>query len=425
VSDIAQATPTDPAADAGQTPPKPPGGFFRAIDRLRVANTVVVTVLAFLVALVVGAILIAVTNTAVINASKYFFQHPADTFSAAWQAISSAYSALFEGAIINPSAIGSGNFSAIFGPLSETMVNATPLILVGLSVGLAFRAGLFNIGGQGQIILGACASGFVAFHYHMPMILHLIVAIVAGVVAGGLWGGLAGWLKARRGAHEVITTIMLNYIAYYFLVFLLGETFFKRPGSNQAISPLVDGNSRLPHLLGANLRVNAGLLLALAAAAGVSWLLKRSKLGFELRAVGANQAAARTAGMDVGGTTIKVMFIAGALSGLAGVTQVLGTATGYSITTDVDAGAGFNGITVALLGRANPWGTVLAGLLFGALTAGGITMQAQTGTSVDLVLVLQATIVLFIAAPNLIIAMFRLRPTGSSFSQQLAKGWNG
>jgi len=401
----------------------PPARGGRGLNWLRGKNAVVVTALAFVLALVVGAVLIIVTNTAVINASKYFFQQPSDTFSAAWQAVSSAYSALFEGAILNPSSLSSGNLTEILAPISQTLANATPLILVGLSVGLAFRAGLFNIGGQGQIIIGACFAGYVGFHWHLPVVVHLLVALVAGVVGGAIWGGLAGWLKAKRGAHEVITTIMLNYIAFYFLVFLLGETWFKRPGSNQAISPLVDSNAQLPHLLGSSLPVHAGLLLALGAAAGVSWLLKRSKLGFELRAVGANQAAAQTAGMRVQRTYTVVMLIAGGLSGLAGCSQVLGT--NYSITTDVDGGAGFTGITVALLGRANPWGTVLAGVLFGGLTAGGTVMQVQTGTSIDLVTVLQAVIVLFIAAPALVTAVFRLKSTGSSFSQQLAKGWNG
>jgi general nucleoside transport system permease protein len=417
-------TSAPPAAETAETPPEGRGsGTLGWLSRLREANTVVVTALSFVLALAVGAVLIAVTNAAVIKSAGYFFQQPGDTFRAAWSAVAAAYSALFEGAILDPSSLSSGNMSLILSPLSETLTNATPLIMVGLSVGLAFRAGLFNIGAQGQIIIGAICAGYVGFHFHLPTGLHLIVALLAGILGGALWGGIAGVLKARTGAHEVITTIMLNYVAFYLLAFLLTENGFKRPGSNQAISPIVDSNATLPHLLGSGLRVHAGLLLALLAAAGVGWLLKRSKLGFELRAVGANQAAARTAGMNVERTYILVMLIAGGLSGLAGCSQILGT--NPAITSDIDAGIGFNGITVALLGRANPWGTVLAGLLFGGLTAGGITMQAETGTSVDLVTVLQALIVLFIAAPALVSALFRLRPAGGSFVQNLATGWNG
>ena len=182
-------------------------------------------------------------------------------------------------------------------------------------------------------------------------------------------------------------------------------------------------SARLPHLLGSDLRVHAGLIVAVAAAAGASWLLTRSTTGFQLRAVGANPAAARTAGMNVERSFVVVMLLAGGLAGLAGCSQILGTNT--AITGDIDAGIGFDGITVALLGRANPWGTVLAGLLFGGLKAGGLAMQSRTSTPVDLVTVLQALVVLFIAAPALVSSVFRLKTDGSGGSQQLAKGWNG
>jgi general nucleoside transport system permease protein len=415
-----------PAADP--EPPAPsrrPGLLLRLLSWLREANSVVLTVYAFVLALAVGAVLIVVTNTATLKAAKYFFQAPGDTFSAGWSAVSSAYSALFEGAILNPASLSSGDWTKILNPLSETLVNATPLILVGLSVGLAFRAGLFNIGGQGQIIIGAVCAAYVGFTWHLPAVVHLLAALVAGTLGGAVWGGISGWLKARSGAHEVITTIMLNYVALNLLAFLLTANGFQRPGSNQAISKVVDLNSRLPHLLGSSLRLHAGLFLALAAAAAVGWLLKRSQLGFKLRAVGANPAAARTAGIDIEQNKIVVMVLAGALAGLAGCSQVLGTTTHYAVTQDVDAGIGFNGITVALLGRTRPWGTVLAGLLFGGLTAGGTIMQSQTGTSVELVTVLQAVIVVFIAAPALVSSVFRTRGTGEGIGTSIATGWNG
>jgi simple sugar transport system permease protein len=240
---------------------------------------------------------------------------------------------------------------------------------------------------------------------------------------GALWGGLSGWLKARTGAHEVITTIMLNYVAVFLLGYLLTENGFKRSGSNQAISRIVDSNARLPKLFPEPLRVHAGLIVALLAAAGVAWLLNRSKLGFQLRAVGTNQFAARTAGMDVGRNYVVSMMLSGALAGLAGCSQILGTNS--SITQDIDAGIGFTAITVALLGRAQPWPTVLAGILYGAFQAGGVTMQSRTGTPIDLVNVLQSIIVLFIAAPALVSAIFRLRGAADTSGQQLAKGWNG
>jgi simple sugar transport system permease protein len=243
------------------------------------------------------------------------------------------------------------------------------------------------------------------------------------VLGGALWGGIAGWLKARTGAHEVITTIMINYVAFHLLAFLLGVRGFQAPPYGQAISERVDATARLPRLLGSDLRLHAGLLLALAAAAGVAWLLDRSTIGFQLRAVGANQFAARTAGMDVQRSYTFVMVVSGGLAGLAGVSQILGTNS--QVTQDIDAGIGFDGITVALLGRASPGGTVVAGILFGALRAGGTTMQSRTGTPIDLVQVVQAVIVLFIAAPALVRAVFRVKAQGGGVSQELAKGWNG
>jgi ABC-type uncharacterized transport system permease subunit len=414
---------SDTVEDVRPAEPVPPAEHRSVWRWLREANPVVVTVLSLFSALVVGGLLIAVTNSKTTHAMSYFFAYPWDTFIFGWQAIWEAYKALFEGAIFNPSSLSSGSFTQLMSPISETLVTATPLILVGLSVGLAFRSGLFNIGGQGQIIMGAVFAGYVGFAWQLPPGIHLLVALFAGVLGGALWGGLAGWLKAKTGAHEVITTIMLNYIALYLLQYLLGVGGFQQAGSDQAISRVVHPSARLPHLLGSGLRVHAGLLVAVAAAAGVSWLLNRSTTGFQLRAVGANPAAARTAGMNVERSFIVVMLMAGALAGLAGCSQILGTNT--AITGDLDAGIGFDGITVALLGRANPWGTVLAGLLFGGLKAGGLAMQSRTSTPVDLVTVLQALVVLFIAAPALVSSVFRLKPGENGASQQLAKGWNG
>jgi ABC-type uncharacterized transport system permease subunit len=395
----------------------------------RRSDTALVTALAVVVALIVGAVLIALSDSDVLNAFGYFFAAPGDALHASWSAVSAAYSALFQGAIVSPETIravadGQAPVSSVFGPLSETIVTATPLICAGLSVSLAFRSGLFNIGGEGQVAIGAITAGYVGFAWHLPPVLHVVAAVLAGLIGGGFWGLIAGWLKARTGAPEVITTIMLNYVALYLLLYLLGTTRFQRPGRSDAISREVDGDARLPHLAGSALRLHTGILLALAAAALVAWLLTRSTLGFRLRAVGANPTAARTAGMSVERTYAVAMLLAGGLAGLAGATQVLGTA--YTLTPGISANIGFDAITVALLGRASPWGTVLAGLLFGALRAGGVQMQAQTGTPIDVVTVIQALIVILIAAPPLIRSIFRLRAarTGGA-GATLAKGWNG
>lgn len=402
-----------------QTPAVPEAP--RAKRRGSAWDTALVTVLSFVTALVISAILIAISDQQTRSSFKYFGHYPGDTFRFAWSAIWHTYQALFYGAIFNPHTAGNGTLAGYLGPISETLTDATPLIAGGLAVGLAFRAGLFNIGGQGQIILGAIFAGFVGFHWHMPVVIHLIVAILAGVLGGALWGGLSGFLKAKTGAHEVITTIMLNYVAVNLLGYLLSVKGFQAPPYGQAISNPVDHNATLPLLLGGSLRVHLGLILSLAAAAFVWWLLRYSRLGFRLRAVGANPFAAKTAGMHVENSYVVVMLLSGALCGLAGVSQVLGT--NPQITGDIDAGIGFDAITVALLGRANPVGTVFAGLLFGALHAGGPMMQQYA--PIELVQVIQSLIVLFIAAPAVIRAIFRLKTSGVSVGAELAKGWNG
>jgi ABC-type uncharacterized transport system permease subunit len=394
----------------------------RLLDFYLYGNTVVVTVLAFFCALVVGAILIAVADQATRASFTYFFSAPGDAISNAWTAITAGYGALFRGAIFDSRSISTGG-AALFTPISNTLLNATPLILGGLAVSVAFRTGLFNIGVQGQLIMGAIFAGYVGFAWQLPPVLHVLVALLAGVLGGALWGGLAGVLKARTGAHEVITTIMLNYIALGLLTFLLGVSGFQAPGSNQAISRPTEDDARLPRLFGSDLRVHAGLVIAVLAAVAVWWLLSRSTLGFSLKAVGANPFAARTAGMSVERSYTVVMLLSGALAGLAGCSQILGTNT--ALTGDVDAGLGFDAITVALLGGATPSGTVLAGLLFGAFRAGSVVMATDTSTPSEIVSIIEPVLVLFIAAPALIRAIFRLRASRAGGVGQLAKGWNG
>ncbi|UQX87813.1 hypothetical protein M6D93_16115 [Jatrophihabitans telluris] len=369
------------------------------------------TGLAIVLALLIGGLMIVFSDDKVRSDLGYFFQHPTDFFSDAWYTLRDAYIALFEGAIFDPNQTGSA--SEVFTPIMGTIYTATPLILAGLAVALAFRAGLFNIGGEGQVIAGAFASGWVGLIVQLPPVLHLILAVIAGIAGGAFWGFIAGFLKARSGAHEVITTIMLNYVARFGLLFLLARPSIVAPADPQSSKP-IHGTARLPHLFGASLRVDLGVLLALAAAAFVAWLLVRSTLGFQMRAVGANPAAARTAGMSVGGVTMIAMSIAGGLAGLAGTTLALGGATSYSITPNISSNIGFDAITVALLGRSRPWGVVAAGLLFGALRQGGAQMQATPSVQapIDIITVVQALIVIFIAAPKLVQAIFRLKRLG-------------
>ena len=398
------------ATPVATTPPSPNRERFARAARDIVGGSVGISILAVVLALLVGAVLIALTDEKVQEASGYFFARPGDMLGAIWDSIAGAYSALFQGSVFN---FRAKDFGRAIRPLTETLTFATPLIVAGLGVGLGFRVGMFNIGGRGQMLMAAAAAGYVGFAIPLPPVIHLIAAVVAGLLAGAIWGGVVGLLKARTGAHEVIVTIMLNFVALYLISFLLRTPgALQAPGSdNPKTAPMLD-TAIFPELLGPSYNLHAGFLLAIAATFFVWWLFSRSSLGFKFRAVGENPHAARVAGINVNSVYVWAMALSGALVGLAGVAQVLGTVTtGFS--SGIDAGIGFDAITVALLGRSRPWGIFIAGILFGAFKAGGFAMQAAEGIPIDIVLVVQSLIVLFIAAPPLVRAIFRLPVPGS------------
>lgn len=394
----------------------PPGDFGTeptrwqsAFRRITTGNGTI-SVLSVILALVAGAIMIAFTDADVQRTAGYFFARPQDMLSAVWDSVSGAYVALFQGAIYNFRVDG---FAAGIKPLTETLKFATPLIAAGLGVGLAFRAGLFNIGGQGQMLMAAAAAGWVGTSMNLPWPLHMLAAILAGIVAGAVWASIAGILKARTGAHEVIVTIMLNHIAVYLLAWMLAtQGILQAPGSNNPKTAPMAESAVLPGILGPQYNLHTGFILALIAVAFTWWLLERSSLGFRFRAVGENPAAARVAGINVGKMYFLVMVAAGGLVGIAGVSQMLGTVTS-GFGGDIDAGIGFDAITVALLGRSTPLGILAAGILFGAFKAGGFAMQASENVPIEIVLVVQSLIVLFIAAPPLVRAIFGLPQPGA------------
>jgi general nucleoside transport system permease protein len=427
------AWPASPPAGGAPPPDEPPAGAGQApsfsqaiISAILDGNAVVVTLLAVVVAVVLGGLLIAFSDPVVLHLWSTFFSNPGAAISAAWGAAAAAYTALIEGSVINfhtiSAAFHGGSVGAIFYPLSQTCSDATPLILTGLSVALAFRAGLFNIGAAGQWVGGAIVATYLGFGVSLPPVIHVIVCLIGGFVGGAVTGWVVGELKARTGAHEVIVTIMLNYIMYNLLSFLLGTpTALQQPGQSNLISPPIAANAALPHVGGPPPQVDVGFLVALAAAAGVWWLLTRSTTGFRFRTVGANAGAARSAGMSVERTWADAMLVAGGLAGLAGAAVILGPL--QQITFNSYGTYGFDGITVALLGRGSPVGVVLAALLFGALHAGGTNMEAATQVPSDVVQVLQGLIVLLVAAPPLIKAIFRLRRTRTA-DLTVSKGWN-
>jgi len=405
---LPSGAPTDLPTEPGQAPNVKPDAEAPTANRILreiFSGSAVVTVLAVVLALLIAGVLIAATDSGVQTAFGYFFARPGDSFQAIANAVGGAYSSLFQGSIYNFLRPG---FVNGIKPLTETLTFATPLIVAGLGVALAFRVGMFNIGGRGQMLMASAAAGWVAFSLDLPWGIHMIVALLAGLIAGALWAGIAGALKAWTGAHEVIVTIMLNFIAFYLVSWMLRTPgLLQAPGSSNPKTPPMKDTAVFPELFGPQYNLHFGFILVIIATIVVWWILSRSSLGFKFRAVGENPHAARVAGINVPSIYIIGMLIAGALVGLAGVNQVLGTiTTGFS--ADIDAGIGFDAITVALLGRSTPWGTFAAGILFGAFKAGGFSMQAAQGVPIEIITVVQALIVLFIAAPPLVRTIFFL-----------------
>ncbi|HEX9854474.1 MAG TPA: ABC transporter permease [Acidimicrobiia bacterium] len=373
--------------------------------RLDWRRAVLVPVLAILLALMVSAVIIVVSDIDLWQNPS--FDQLGDTLDQARDALS----ALFIGSF--------GSLRAF----SSTLEFGAPLIFAGLAVAIGFHAGLFNIGAEGQMLMGGMAAVALGITFDLPIYLNLPLALVGGAIGGGIWGGIAGWLRAKTGAHEVVTTIMLNSIAGLAVVWMLSTSFFQPAGRQDPVSRDIATSARLPRLLGfldrSDLRVHFGIILALIAAYGIYWLLFKSTIGFEFRAVGANPDAAHYAGMRVTTIYVSVMFLSGALAGLAGMNQINGLL--FRASPGFSAGIGFDAISLALLGRSHPAGVVAAGLLFGALRAGGLDMQVVTDVPIDLIAVIQALVVVFIAAPALIRAIFRVR-TGEG-TGQVTKGW--
>jgi simple sugar transport system permease protein len=364
------------------------------------------TILSVILGFIVGAFFMIVSNKEFLQSVGYFFADPLASLRAAGDVVSAGYGALFKGAIYNSNA---ETFEAAIRPLTETLRLAGPLIAAGLGIGLGFRVGLFNIGGTGQLISGMIWATFVATRIELPPVIHFIVAILAAIAGSALVGAFVGFLKARTGANEVITTIMLNYVIVSFFNHLLLDNNLLQgatAGGHTKSDPAFE-TARLPNLFGENFALNLGFILSIVAVIIYWWLMERSTIGFRLRAVGFNSSAARTAGINVEGTYILALGLSAAFVGIAAANQALSSTGGVTPTTH--AGIGFDAITVALLGGSTASGVLLAGLLFGAFKAGSSAIQIE-GISPDVLGIVQGAIVLFIAAPPLIRAIFRLPP---------------
>jgi ABC-type uncharacterized transport system permease subunit len=362
----------------------------KVINALR---SLLVPVLAVLTSVIVGGIVIAIVG--------------GDPFA--------AFLGLAEGAF--------GSAAA----LSETAVWATPYIFAGLAVALAFKGGLFNIGAEGQLAFGAVAAAWFGYALpsvlgiDIPAIIHLPLTILAGTLAGAIWGGIPGWLKAKFGGHEVINTIMMNYIALNITSFLLnGPMKDQNPLNVVARTPLIATSAQIPVIF-PNFRIHWGFIFALLVAFLIWVLLWKTTLGFEIRTAGTNPDAAKYAGVNVPRTIVISMVLSGALAGLAGAIEVTGL--NYRHELGFSIGYGFDAIAIALLGKTHPAGVVLGAILFGAMRNGATRMQFLTQIPVDVISVIQALILLFVAADAIIRYIYRIRHREERVT--LTRGWGG
>ena len=347
-------------------------------------TTIRTPLLTVLTALALGAVLIGVT-------------------SGGPRAVGQAYGGLFEGALLKPQG------------LSESLVATVPYIFTSLAIALAFRAGLFNIGAEGQFQIGSlCAAWAGVAVTGLPPILHLPLTLLAAALGGAIWGAIPGALKVKTGGHEVINTMMMNYVAFRLVEFFTSGP-LKDPAASMVQTARVSRYAELPLLRAWGLplpphdRLHAGLLLAIAIAVAVWWLLTKTTIGFELRTVGRNPAAAQFGGMSIGRNVILAMALSGALAGIGGAVEVIGVSTCRCLPMSFSSGYGFESIAIALLARTHPLGILPASFLFGAMRNGADLMEIRSGVSKSIIAIIQAIVLLLVAAPSIVRWLYRLR----------------
>jgi simple sugar transport system permease protein len=394
-------------------------------------QAVLLPILAVFTALVIGAIIIAVSSADVLAAWKGVFTDPLGAITTTFGTVFEAYIALFEGSFGNPARfirgvsilVQTGELRPLLDalrPFTESLVIATPYIFAGLAVSVGLQGGLFNIGVEGQLFVGGLASAYVGYSLSgLPWVVHLPLSLLAGIAAGAIWGAIPGFLKARTGAHEVINTIMMNYIAFRLTDHLLQGPMARPDGL--PITPEIAPSAYLPALLPRPVRLHTGFFLALAVAGLIYWFLYKSVRGFELRMVGSSPRAARYAGVRIGWIIVLTMAISGALGGLTGANQVLGV--DHRMVRAFSTGYGFDSIALALLGNSHPLGVVLASLLFGFLRGGAARMQSVAAVPVELIRIIQGMVIIFIAAPVIIRRIYRLKVVPGEEAVHM-RGWS-
>jgi simple sugar transport system permease protein len=372
-----------------------------------VLDALLVPILAVFTALVIGGLIMVITDPNVYAA--WGEEGFVAALGAAWAGVSIAYRSLFSGSL--------GNAAAI----SESLVASTPYIFAGLAVAVGFRGGLFNIGGEGQLLVAAGVSVIIGYSLDLPAIIHLPLALIGGALGGAAYGAIPGYLKAKTGAHEVINTIMMNFIAFRFFDWAFTGP-LRRAGGDAPVTEEILPTAYLPQLF-TGYRFHWGFFLALAVAFGVWWLLFKTTLGFEIRTVGANPNAARYGGIKITRITVLTMAISGGLAGLAGSNEVLGL--NHFLASGFSAGYGFDAIALALLGKSHPLGVVLAALLFGTLRNGATRMQSIASIPIDIISIVQALVIVFIAAPAIVRWIYRVRVKSGELeeSTSFTRGW--
>jgi simple sugar transport system permease protein len=368
--------------------------------------------------LVIGGILAAVTTEEVIEA---FGRSIGEGFKEALELIWNTYSSLFIGSFGEPrkmiTSLFSGDREAIrsaFKPFLESMVTTTPYIFTGVAIALGFQAGIFNIGAEGQLFMGSVMAAWAGFAFKgLKPIVHIPFALGVGFLAGALWGFIPGWLKAKTGAHEVINTIMMNYIAFNLTEFLIAGPF--QDPVDTFKTPNIEESAKLLRLFEDPIRFNIGTFLGIGVAVFTWYMLYKTTWGYEIRSVGLNPNASRYAGINATVVTILSLTLSGAFAALGGATMMLGVI--FRQTQSLSTGYGFDSIAVSLLAKNHPLWVIVTAMLFGFMRHGSRVMQLKTGIPIDIISILQGLIIFFLAAPAMIRTLYRLKEPKKEFEE--------
>ena len=386
-------------------------------------SSLTIIILSIISGFILGGILVILTTPEVYQAFGRSF---GEGLSASWQIVAKTYSSLFIGSFGDPAkikaAFASGDSTAInkaLSPFFESLVVTTPYLFTGVAVALGFKAGLFNIGAEGQVQIGGIAAAWAGWTFSgLSPWVHVPLAFLVGAAVGGLWGLIPGWLKVKTGAHEVITTIMMNYVAYYLIYYLIASP-FRDPEEVVPKTRWVLDSAKLHRFFPDFNRFHIGFFIAIAVAVVVWFILFKTTWGYEIRSVGKNPHASKYAGMNITTVTVVTMMLSGAIAGMAGANEILGVS--WRQSQALASGYGFDSIALALLAQNHPLGVILTALLFGFLKSGSRVMQLNAGVPIYIINILQAFIIMFIAAPAIIRTIYRLKtPSVKEVSQSVA-----